>query len=100
MERCAGSQTPNLKLRTAVRHPGLNGGALFVVVPGNNEQEGKRTGIIVVAAVEAQGFFKSLAAARVHAAVARPSGTGVVKARPGGAHGNLARIVRDHLRIK
>src|SRR6266850_7734534 len=86
--------------RSAVLQTAFDGGSFLVVIPGNEQQEGQRTRVVIVTAEVPQRLFESFSAARIHAAVASPGGAGVVKAWPSGAYGQLVRVFRGHVAIE
>src|SRR5262249_22008340 len=85
----------------AMSDAALDVGALFVVVPGHDEQV--RHWIVVVIGVMAedtQRVFKCLAAAVGHVAVQGPGGVRVVETGPHGADRNLVGMVLLHAPVE
>src|SRR6202021_455807 len=78
----AGPRLPARRGRVAVGQAALNRRALFVIVPGGDQQEGH--GMLGgVLAGQFRGVGKSLAAALRDVPVQAPGSFAVVKARPG-----------------
>src|SRR5437899_10219280 len=93
------SRRPKRKA-SAAGHTSFDGGAFLIIVPRNDEQEGQRVLVVIIAPEKAQRIFERTPATRIHVTVARPGGMPVVESRPGSPDRQLVRILRRHLGIK
>src|ERR1700688_4810530 len=74
----------------------LDGGALFVVVPGFDQHKRQGMGRVKIAIVEVQGIFESLPAPVRHVPIQAPLCRGIVEARPGRTDRNLVGMLVAH----
>src|ERR1700723_1369852 len=90
---------PRLRPRAALGQPALNGRALFVVVPGCNQQEGHRTSSGVLPP-QLHRVCKGLATALRNVPIETPRGFAVIETRPGCPPWHLVGIFRLHFAIE
>src|SRR5262249_3199623 len=74
--------------------------ALLVVVPGLDQNEGKRMSRVEVTGIQVKSVFKSLAATALHMAIQAPLCGRVIKAWPSGSNNDLVRMVVAHVLVE
>src|ERR1700730_14145956 len=100
MNRSEGTGAGLVVLATLCKVEALNGGALFVVVPGFDHHKWQGMGGVKIAIVEVQRVLESFPAAVRHVTIQSPFCSRIVEARPGSTDGNLVGMLVAHVLVE